>query len=147
MKIDEMAAGREMDRLVAETMGWTLDERRCPVCGWWLKERCEDGCVVGDCSQRPPPKIRYDERYAHYSTDIAAGWEVDNEGWHWNFYEGTRDLYAVLRVPRAFDPIFARVPWAEVDNDKARAYALCRCRAALKAVGLTETEEANDDQG
>jgi hypothetical protein len=30
-----------------------VDPPRCPVCGWPLYENVKDGCVAGNCSQRP----------------------------------------------------------------------------------------------
>ncbi len=39
---------------------------RCAVCGWPLRESASDGCVRGNCSQRPFPDRAYDpERYRH----------------------------------------------------------------------------------
>lgn len=38
--------------------GWSEADSRCEVCGWPLKERKEDGCVRGNCSMRPKPKVR-----------------------------------------------------------------------------------------
>lgn len=29
---------------------------RCPVCHWPLKATIQEGCVPGNCSQRPRPK-------------------------------------------------------------------------------------------
>lgn len=34
---------------------------RCPTCGWLMKDRAEDGCVPGNCSQRPVPKKQADQ--------------------------------------------------------------------------------------
>jgi hypothetical protein len=42
----------------------TLDPNRCAACGWPLKENVADGCVRGNCSQRPHPVRLYDpERF------------------------------------------------------------------------------------
>lgn len=35
------------------------DDTRCAVCGWTLAERPEQGCVRGNCSQRPLPDRFY----------------------------------------------------------------------------------------
>lgn len=37
-----------------------VNDARCPTCGWPLKERIEDGCVAGNCSQRlnMPTEVR-----------------------------------------------------------------------------------------
>jgi len=39
--------------------GGTDDITRCAWCGWPLRERFEDGCVRGNCSQRPLPTRLY----------------------------------------------------------------------------------------
>jgi hypothetical protein len=77
MNIDTLEAGRELDALVAEkVMGWTWPDDRCPICGWSFSDTAAEGCVPGDCSQRPIPTVPESEDYPHYSTDITAAWEV-----------------------------------------------------------------------
>lgn len=44
--------------------GGALDPNRCAVCGWPLKDRPADGCVRGNCSQRPRPHRLYDPERA-----------------------------------------------------------------------------------
>lgn len=74
--MDEMQAGRELDALIAEkVMGLVWDETHCRICGWKLSATVEQGCVKDSCSLRPPPSRRADEP-PHYSTDIAAAWQV-----------------------------------------------------------------------
>lgn len=36
-------------------------KERCDVCGWPLAKDPKDGCVEGNCSQRPRPKPTYME--------------------------------------------------------------------------------------
>ena len=72
--------GRELDALVQSKVMPAWDESRCRVCGWPLepwdgKTEIPTGCVAESCSQRPPPQVRADAP-GHYSTDIAAAWEV-----------------------------------------------------------------------
>lgn len=38
------------------------DESRCVTCGWTLARTREAGCVEGDCSLRPGPKVHYADR-------------------------------------------------------------------------------------
>ena len=145
MKIDEMAGGREMDQLVAErVMGLCIKWEKgvaCPYCGgemhflgsraWCL--RCQE--------------YRY-HQYKDYSTDIAAAWEVDKEEWYWELLERVNGLLVYVRIDngRELQVIgVSHVDWAEVLSRQA-AYALGRCRAALKALGVTGTEEADDDR-
>ena len=72
-----MEPGREMDVLVMEIRNpW--DESRCRICGWPLKESVEKGCVVGNCSERPPPWRRADTP-APVSTDIYAALPLADE--------------------------------------------------------------------
>lgn len=126
MSIDQMAAGREMDALVAaKVMGLLWDEARCRICGWPLKSVAEEGCVLENCSLRPPPERRADEP-ARYSTDIAAAWEV---------FAKVSEHDVRLSVARSaggwkvFDHRYADVPSIEADTAP-----LAICRAALKAV-------------
>src|SRR5689334_12270985 len=74
--MNELPAGRELDALIAEkVMGWAWDETRCPICGWPFARNASEGCVPNNCSMRPRPSLRADEP-PHYSTDIAAAWEI-----------------------------------------------------------------------
>ena len=74
----------------------------------------------------------------HYSTNIAAAWELDGEGWEWETYEDRFGL--VIRVQHynyaVYQDFFQRqsafVKWADF-HTKAEAYATARCRAWLKA--------------
>jgi hypothetical protein len=40
------------------------DVNRCAVCGWPLMKSLDLGCVRGNCSMRPFPKIFYDKERA-----------------------------------------------------------------------------------
>jgi hypothetical protein len=46
-------------------------EHRCRVCGWPLKATIQEGCVPGNCSQRPLPTRRADVGFA--PEDTATG--------------------------------------------------------------------------
>ncbi len=66
MNIDEMTAGRELDALVCElVMGW----RREPQWGLTTMGKPNKPSPEGTCSVTS-------EVVPHYSTDIAAAWEV-----------------------------------------------------------------------
>ena len=66
MRIDEMPAGRECDALVAEkVMGYTLSELSLPAYPKYKLFDIESGEFSGYVKEVP-----------HYSTDIAAAWEV-----------------------------------------------------------------------
>ena len=66
MRIDEMPAGREMDALLAEkVMGYTLSELSLPAYPKYKLFDIESGEFSGYVKEVP-----------HYSTDIAASWEV-----------------------------------------------------------------------
>jgi hypothetical protein len=118
-QIDEMPAGREMDELIAEeVMGL-------------------DGSSVMWTAGIPPHPC-----YSHYSTDIAAAWEVakkfnltmlqkvswnNPQGWTWNAYCGDAS-----------------------GSDLKDAYAdtapLAICRAALKAVKIYKQDQYQIDE-
>ena len=86
-------------------------------------------------NQRMPS---WDISLPHYSTDIAAAWELDGEGWEWETYEDRFGL--VIRVQHynyaMYQDFFQRqsafVKWSDFPT-KSAAYAIARCRAWLKA--------------
>lgn len=125
MKLD---AGRELDALIAEkVMGWTWDESTAwsPSGGrnsrtgrpddpwWWLP---------------------------HYSTDIAAAWEV--------FEKIPMTIYAPHASLAAGEyenvdqwVAEARLPSKESISESADTAPLAICLAALKALGSSEYDE------
>lgn len=46
---------------------------RCAVCGWFMEKRKEDGCVRGNCCQRPRPKVLFDPGRAAAESRKGAG--------------------------------------------------------------------------
>lgn len=34
---------------------------RCDICGWPFAKSRDEGCVPGDCSERPVPKVRFSD--------------------------------------------------------------------------------------
>lgn len=98
---------RAADAVIAKAMNGEWDRSRCGVCGWPLKERAEDGCVVrygdsgarlDDCSMRPLPERRADEppRF-HADRDALHGalvWAAAQDRRIW--YEFDRRLFGAL---------------------------------------------------
>lgn len=140
MAIDELLAGRELDALIAEkVMGW----KRIPV------PPDANGHFAGEALMQtdPPPnfrwnplgKIPFDTWVPHFSTDIAAAWQVveklvaegycpallyDDEG-HWGlFFDGVSQAEA---QPESY-VVFTTPAWADTAP-------LAICLAALKAKG------------
>ncbi len=121
MLIDEMPAGREMDKLLAAKLGWKWDDKtatsprgskydmqKCPSF-WWLPD---------------------------YSTDISAAWEVVEE-----------IKPHVLRVDITISADTRLKPYAVLITGKGirewwqsegDTLSLAICRAALLAMGVTE---------
>jgi len=66
--------------------------------------------------------------------DITQAWELDGDGWRWEF--GEREQYLSARVRTRYKIKFALVYWNDFST-KAHAYATARCRAFLEAM---ETE-------
>jgi len=155
--IDDMPAGPDMDiRIQKEVLGlcvhdyrgineertgkngkpWTFIGKRCIRCGdeflvLHYRDDLPDGWGV-------PP----------YSTDLREAWKVDRPGWLWLFDEMDGDTLAVDLWPShrdesgnwaIVDHVCVTVPMDE--NNKLPAYALVRCRAAVKAVKVTEVDE------
>ena len=52
------------------------DAGRCAWCGWPLKDRPEDGCVRGNCSQRPLPDRLFDRARAERELSAKMGGDV-----------------------------------------------------------------------
>lgn len=122
MNIDKMKAGRETDALIAERVMGFSEIWHGTMPSYW----------DGD-AQRLLPR---------YSTDIAAAWEVDKPEWRWLFCEHPKRLTILLWDGfLGDDPIAtAHVKWDEVET-KSEAYALGRCRAALKAVEVSDAHD------
>jgi hypothetical protein len=120
MNIDKMEAGREMDALI-----WLM-----------LNDKPLDLF-----------KCRYVDGADNFSTDISVSWLVDKPDWYWVFTEMPNRLQITLYPSREVwdkrpfemqfypkESIHINVTWKDCKT-KAEAYALGRCRAALKAVG------------
>lgn len=60
----EMAAGRELDELVYSAIRDPEDPTRCPICNWPLAGDVSQGCIKGNCSQRPIPNLNHPPRYS-----------------------------------------------------------------------------------
>lgn len=122
MNIDEMQAGREMDALVAErVMGWDRDVMGCLGAPKGAKEydtQCHSW--IGAWDENGNPNF-----LPHYSTDIAAAWQVVEWMKDWNF---TLDW-----LGSDWQAMFQTEDDGEffVNADTA---LLAICRAALKAL-------------
>jgi len=53
-----------------------FDPDRCPVCGFPYSD---EHCRPGDCSMRPPPRLRADESYPNWPENITDAWELFEE--------------------------------------------------------------------
>lgn len=140
-EIDKLE-GRELDAAIAIELGWhnekldTGDGKKIdclvfetpddPYC--WRKTFCPDWLKYGIEGDLP-----------HYSTDIAAAWELDGEGWRWQTAEFFDSLAMWVYVPQAEDAFVTRINFADFPT-KAAAYAVAHCRCWLKA----QQAEADD---
>ena len=76
----------------------------------------------------------------HYSTDIAAAWELDGEGWRWEFEE---NIYPTPVGSFLDVTVWTDHGWFSIDMPfadyptKAEAYATGRCEVFLLAMGAT----------
>ena len=67
---------RELNALIElHVMELKWDEARCRICGWPLEDDASKGCVVDNCSLRPPPVRRADEP-ADYLNSHWPAWMV-----------------------------------------------------------------------
>lgn len=127
MRVDEMPAGREMNALIAEkAMGWTV----------FYGEYKGYELFDDEVAQGYPPKEEADGvpfEIPYYSTDIAAAWEVVNRMKNYFFVCGRTDEG---RWEAIFYPVNSGVgKLSEAHGDTAPSAI---CRAALKAMGVTE---------
>lgn len=110
--------GKELAAAVAIARGWHKHRDSRQYSAWfWIDEAGTDQTAV---------------EYYRPDRHIWKAWELDSEGWLWDFRE--RQAYLMANV-RHNDPWFDRyvgVDWADFPT-KAQAYATARCRAFLKA--------------
>jgi len=138
MDIDHMPAGREMDALVAErVMGWKWARWYQPFYDGVVRTLVPLGNTLleqyGEADGSEPLRYQYYWRCPNYSTtDIVAAWGVNRQGWEWSFDESPLGLYIAVRSSEGAEYL-AVVTWEETQTYEG-AYALGRCRAALKAV-------------
>jgi hypothetical protein len=150
MNVDKMKAGKETDARVAERIvGVSLLDREAML-RYCRKRIGRDNTTIVSGPDGTDIAYSTDSRgrftptsprqiFKHYSTDIAASFEVDKPEWQWTFKEDPTRLIVLLwhkdvhpfldKQPLAV----ANIEWDEVGT-KAEAYALGRCRAALKVV-------------
>lgn len=151
--IDNMPAGRDMDALIAEhVFGKRVWFEKGNPTAW------KDGEPImwfpNDYVTEPEGVLYlhvtdgHDGMIQHYSADIRTAWSIEQEGWSWYFLEAPSCLNVALDIwvkkPRIINlhldkQIRSKVGWQEVVT-KQGAYALGRCRAALKAVLLKDSE-------
>ncbi len=137
MRIDEMPAGRECDALVAEkVMGYTLSELSLPAYPKYKLFDIESGEFSGYVKEVP-----------HYSTDIAAAWQVveqvtktqcDDTG---SFY-----VFKIVKKHHKWCTYIKHPLWSGIHSELGKNYemyqayadtaplAICRC--ALKVMGV-----------
>lgn len=138
MDIENMPAGEELDKLICEKLdGWRWVKNSKNANGWACNGLCGENCS----KEEEFKKWNQDNKKfngwvspstPHFSTDIAAAWEV---------VEKVREL--------GFDAIVVmhqdRIPYCQfvkpIDEDNIEEYLgtaetapLAICRAALKAV-------------
>ena len=124
MNIDELPAGRELDALVAErVMGWHITDA--------IKKPGQDdyGVAPGQVG------VLWVVRVPDYSTDIAAAWQVVERlikldafvSLDYDFQNVDSEKWSVTFITRK-----------AIDCESGETAPLAICRAALKAVGVTE---------
>ena len=143
MKIDEMPAGRDMDRLMHKALGRET-EYRCFVDCMEGDNSCvvdSDDCLVAELLNRD--KKTYPNDCEHwkavdppeYSTDIYAAWEaIETIKQKWNIYVGTivnEQWVCVLSCTEENNDFISYDSFGE-------NAPLAICRAALKAILATD---------
>ncbi len=150
MNIDKMQAGREMDALIAEMMGYKAYKETRGEYTLAVMQRPGDA-EPWKGRQRPDPE-RYTEiscieaarlgffgtGFPEFSTDIAAAWEVveklSSEGYFVNVCRFPITNGSNVHIQRVKDQ------WGNLDNPvqlRAETVPLVICRAALKALEVS----------
>ena len=129
-EIDELE-GKALADTVAMARGWTQHAGRLSGIAHWYDEN-------GDMTKHQVYHYRPDR-------DIGQAWELDGEGWLWEFdeeYERHGNLLTA-NVWKGGDVLSsALVRFADFPT-KAHAYATARCRAYLKAKEANEQPTGN----
>lgn len=137
MSDTQTQSGRELDVAMARVMGWQV-LKRWEMWDWQLYQASGSfpSMVLG---KREDDYTVYhsgdDERGVDWrpSTNIAHAFEVQRDGWRWDFIEEDLRIRVYLTYRRSDNwqsVIAGGVLWEEMP-DRASAYALARCRAAL----------------
>jgi len=136
MNIDQMQAGREMDALVAEkAMGISVQlfGDPCYLVNYCLRKDNGDLYYFkGECPLKAS-REEVKELIPNYSTDIARAWEVVEKMKNYLFVCGRTDdgIWEAY-----FFPVNSGIgKLSEAHGDTAPSAI---CRAALKAMGVTE---------
>jgi hypothetical protein len=153
MNYDELS-GVELARAVAERRGWLFagDARTgfvdLALIGEHVIETTTTCYWISDNGQvgaSGAGMIEYKKQYGvgRYTPDcnIAQAWELDGEGWYWEYIEfhsgysngPTTGLAVYVRDRNGGQIAGAGVELADFPT-KAHAYATARCRAYLKAM-------------
>jgi len=121
---------RELDVQIAKALGCDVrgEETEWPQCG----------CAGNPLAPHGDPLSHSGRQLPRYSKDIEHAWELDGEGWEWQFDE-TRKRFLDVIVWTEHGWFDAEVRLADVQS-KAEAYARGRCLVWLKA------KEDDDDR-
>lgn len=133
----EMTAGRECDALVAEkVMGYTLSDLSLPAYPKYKLFDIESGEFSGYVKEVP-----------HYSTDIAAAWEVVErmpipfkleKCWEKAYQIGPEGWSACWCTDADCEGCNENSRCTNGDDAWAETAPLAICRCALKVAGVTE---------
>lgn len=158
MQIEKLPAGREMDKAIGQTLeiepriSWEVLNENETASAFSASSKREAEEFLTDKLRRFPNSWLKDyhvgpwKHCGHYSTDLAAAWEVVKElkKQRWSFrysnnaYADTQHAAAFYRRGIGRDILGGDY----VYNDNAWAIAntecLAICRAALKAMGVSE---------
>lgn len=122
-------SGRELNAEIRRVVfRREVDKTRCGICGWPLYPATEQGCTAESCSERPLPRVRFDEP-APYSESIEAAMQVEArirelgraEEYIWQLIKANEGS---KRFPNTVEQLYPLV----------FATAEQRCRAALFAI-------------
>ena len=137
MRIDEMPDGREMDALIAEkVMGYTLSELSLPAYPKYKLFDIESGEFSG-----------YVKEVSHYSTNLAAAWEVVErmpipfkleKCWEKAYQIGPEGWSACWCTDADCEGCNENSRCTNGDDAWAETAPLAICRCALKVAGVTE---------
>ena len=135
MRIDEMPAGREMDKAIGQHIFkyWVdhYDKDCAENCYYCLMDGSGDAVIPGFYGERKSEEEAWAD-CPEFSTDIAAAWEV------WDYLKNKYHELILSWCDDMYDLLVCDSKGHYLFSSEADTAPLAICRCALKVAGVTE---------